>query len=193
MSLFNRTGRFALLAGAAVAGALYTRTAATPLSASPAPVKPLKAICVLTPDNNSNVTGVVRFSQVPGEKTKISATVRGLKDGCHGFHIHSLGNLSNGCTSAGGHFNPFNKEHGGPEDENRHVGDLGNLHSENGIAVLLDREDRLIELSGPYSIIGRSVIVHADKDDFGRGGFPDSKTTGHAGARVACGVIGIDE
>jgi len=35
--------------------------------------------------------------------------------------------------------------------------------------------------------------VHADEDDLGRGGFPDSKTTGHAGARIACGVIGIGE
>ena len=39
----------------------------------------------------------------------------------------------------------------------------------------------------------RSVILHADEDDLGRGGFPDSKTTGHAGARIACGVIGIAE
>lgn len=33
--------------------------------------------------------------------------------------------------------------------------------------------------------------VHADEDDLGRGGFPDSKTTGHAGGRLSCGVIGI--
>lgn len=33
--------------------------------------------------------------------------------------------------------------------------------------------------------------VHADPDDLGKGGFEDSKTTGHAGGRLACGVIGI--
>jgi Cu/Zn superoxide dismutase len=37
---------------------------------------------------------------------------------------------------------------------------------------------------GANSIIGRAVVVHADFDDLGRGGQPDSKTTGHAGARV---------
>lgn len=42
----------------------------------------------------------------------------------------------------------------------------------------------------PYVLV---QIVHADEDDLGRGGFPDSKTTGHAGARIACGVIGIGE
>jgi len=32
--------------------------------------------------------------------------------------------------------------------------------------------------------------IHKDEDDLGQGGFPDSQTTGHAGARIACGVIG---
>jgi Cu-Zn family superoxide dismutase len=183
---------FALLSCTSVAVGSAYYSFSSPLRSLDSP-KPWKAICVLTPDNNSNVTGVVRFSQVPGGKTTYSASIRGLTDGCHGFHIHTLGNLTKGCSSAGGHFNPFNKEHGGPKDENRHVGDLGNIHSENGIAVILDREDDLLMLSGANSIIGRSVIVHEAKDDLGRGGFPDSKTTGHAGGRVACGVIGIDE
>jgi Cu-Zn family superoxide dismutase len=39
-------------------------------------------------------------------------------------------------------------------------------------------------------LYGRSIIVHADPDDYGRGGFEDSHTTGHAGARIACAVIG---
>ena len=34
------------------------------------------------------------------------------------------------------------------------------------------------------------MMVHADPDDLGKGGFEDSLTTGHAGARVACGVVG---
>lgn len=51
--------------------------------------------------------------------------------------------------------------------------------------------DRLISLRGAHSIVGRSVIVHAGEDDLGRGGFEDSKTTGHAGARISCGVIGL--
>ena len=50
-----------------------------------------------------------------------------------------------------------------------------------------------LALPSPPCLPQRSVILHADEDDLGRGGFPDSKTTGHAGARIACGVIGIAE
>ena len=44
---------------------------------------------------------------------------------------------------------------------------------------------------GEHSVVGRSLVVHAGTDDLGKGGFEDSLTTGHAGGRVACGVIGI--
>lgn len=62
------------------------------------------------------------------------------------------------------------------------MGDLGNVMSKDGVAEY-SWEDPHIQLSGEYSVIGRSVVVHADEDDLGRGGHADSKTTGHAGAR----------
>lgn len=73
----------------------------------------------------------------------------------------------------------------------RHVGDLGNIDAFLGKAIV-NISDRQINLfPGERCIMGRSVVVHADPDDLGRGGFPDSKTTGHAGARLSCGVIGF--
>lgn len=54
-----------------------------------------------------------------------------------------------------------------------------------------DPADKQISLIGPYSIVGRSVVVHAGTDDLGKGGHQDSLTTGNAGGRAACGVIGI--
>eukprot|EP01016_Furgasonia_blochmanni_P014881 TRINITY_DN1793_c0_g1_i13.p1 TRINITY_DN1793_c0_g1~~TRINITY_DN1793_c0_g1_i13.p1 ORF type:complete len:280 (+),score=74.39 TRINITY_DN1793_c0_g1_i13:87-842(+) len=148
------------------------------------------AICVLNGNPTSGVTGVVKFIQ-EGDVTKISAVVKNLPAGKHGFHIHKFGDLSNGCTTAGPHFNPADKTHGGPQDEERHVGDLGNIEADGTKDAVYYLEDKLIRLDGPTSIIGRSIVVHADEDDLGRGNFPDSKQTGHAGARVACGVIGL--
>ena len=84
--------------------------------------------------------------------------------------------------TAGAHYNPLNKTHGALEDAERHVGDLGNVEAKRGVAEYsaVDSQ-RLIQLSGPLSVIGRAVVVHADPDDLGKGGADDSKTTGHAG------------
>ena len=149
------------------------------------------AICILREDCNSGVSGVVHFIMPEGGKTRIVANLTGLTEGDHGFHVHEFGNLTEGCKSAGGHYNPHGKEHGGPFDEERHVGDMGNVPADAAGVGKLDYEDPVIELTGEFSIIGRAVVTHADPDDLGRGGFADSKITGHAGARVACGTIGI--
>eukprot|EP00252_Welwitschia_mirabilis_P017166 TRINITY_DN38088_c0_g1_i1.p1 TRINITY_DN38088_c0_g1~~TRINITY_DN38088_c0_g1_i1.p1 ORF type:complete len:160 (+),score=34.60 TRINITY_DN38088_c0_g1_i1:72-551(+) len=150
----------------------------------------LKAVAVLS--GNENVKGVVHFAQpLNGGPTKVFGKITGLTPGLHGFHIHSMGDTTNGCISTGPHFNPRNMEHGAPEDDIRHAGDLGNVSAEdNGIAEILI-QDYQIPLKGPHSIIGRAVVVHADPDDLGRGGHELSKTTGNAGGRIACGVIGF--
>ncbi|PRP87808.1 glycoside hydrolase family 3 protein [Planoprotostelium fungivorum] len=152
--------------------------------------KPLEAISLLKGEpGHENVKGTVNFKRLDNGRTKITAQVYGLTDGKHGFHVHQLGDLSNGCTSAGPHFNPFKKTHGGPKDNERHVGDLGNIEKLPGKEPAeYSLEDSLIQLDGEHSIIGRSVVVHTNEDDLGRGGFEDSKTTGHAGGRIACGV-----
>jgi Cu-Zn family superoxide dismutase len=192
IAMFSSRGVLPLTAAATIGLSAYYNNSSNRWNLFYAKDKPINAIAILSPHSNSGVAGIIKFQQFPNEATKITGTVTGLSAGCHGFHVHNSGNLTQGCTSAGGHYNPFNKSHGGPNDVERHVGDLGNIHSDGAVAKI-DKVDSSIQLSGPYSIIGRSVIVHADKDDLGRGGFEDSKTTGHAGARVACGVIGLDE
>ena len=73
----------------------------------------------------------------------------------------------------------------------RHAGDLGNIEATSDKAAV-DITDKQISLfPGKGCIMGRSVVVHADPDDLGKGGFADSKTTGHAGGRLSCGVIGF--
>lgn len=55
------------------------------------------------------------------------------------------------------------------------------------------KQDLLVKLIGQNSILGRTVVIHAGTDDLGNGGNAESKKTGNAGARPACGVIGISE
>jgi len=145
------------------------------------------AVCVL----EGSVKGTIRFEQEGNGPTTVTGEVTGLQPGNHGFHIHQFGDYSAGCTSAGAHFNPASKEHGGPADAERHAGDLGNIVADAAGKAVINITDTQIPLEGPNSIIGRSVVVHADEDDLGKGGFQDSKTTGHAGGRLSCGVIGI--
>ncbi|VDK76493.1 unnamed protein product [Litomosoides sigmodontis] len=150
------------------------------------------AIAVLRGDA---VSGIIRFKQEKeGAPTAINGEIKGLTPGSHGFHIHQYGDTTNGCVSAGPHFNPYNKTHGGPTDEIRHVGDLGNIVAgADGIAHI-DISDKQIQLMGPNSIIGRSIVVHADQDDLGKGvgnKKEESLKTGNAGARVACAIVAI--
>lgn len=148
----------------------------------------VKAVCVLRGEGETK--GTIHFCQ-EGDVTAVTGEISGLEPGNHGFHIHEFGDNTNGCTSAGGHFNPHSKQHGGPADENRHAGDLGNVVAGDDKIAKVDIKDKQIPLTGPNSIIGRTVVVHAGEDDLGKGGHDDSLTTGHAGGRLACGVIGI--
>jgi len=150
--------------------------------------KPIKAVVVLTGDT---IKGTVYFTQNGcGQPVLVDVNITGLTVGDHGFHIHEKGDLTDGCTTLGAHYNPDKLDHGAPKDEIRHVGDLGNIRADStGIAKTIF-SDSLISLVGSRSIIGRGVIVHNGVDDLGKGGNLDSLKTGNAGGRAACGVVG---
>ncbi|CAH8386091.1 unnamed protein product [Eruca vesicaria subsp. sativa] len=148
-----------------------------------------KAVAVLK--GNSDVEGVVTLTQEDTGPTTVNVRITGLTPGPHGFHLHEFGDTTNGCISTGPHFNPNNMTHGAPEDEIRHAGDLGNiLANADGVAetTLVDNQ---IPLTGPNSVVGRAFVVHELKDDLGKGGHELSLTTGNAGGRLACGVVGL--
>ncbi len=138
------------------------------------------------------ITGTVKFMQTAGQQVQIKVNIKGLTVGKHGFHVHEYGNLTGGCATAGAHYNPAGVDHAGPVDSVRHVGDLGNVPvTDATVETEYSIVDRLVNIFGDLNnVVGRSVVIHQDEDDLGLGGQSDSKTTGHAGARVCCGVIG---
>ncbi len=146
---------------------------------------PTKAICVVKPLADPKVSGWVAFTQT-GDEVTITGEITGLTPGKHGFHVHQFGDITKSDgMSTGGHFNPDGKKHGSPSAMDRHVGDLGNITADAKGVATLNFKDKLIALSGPHSIIGRGLIVHAKEDD------EKTQPTGDAGGRVAGGVIGI--
>merc|ERR1712037_895635 len=102
----------------------------------------MKAVCVLKGDGA--VTGTVHGEQEGSGPVKVTGELTGLTDGLHGFHVHQFGDNTNGCTSAGPHFNIDGCEHGGP--------------------AKVDITDSFLTLSGENSIVGRTMVIHADKD-----------------------------
>ena len=150
--------------------------------------KTIEAVAVL---GHGDAKGMISFKQKPGKATIISGTVTGLSEGKHGFHIHEFGDLSDGCDSAGGHYNPTGVDHG--DTDNGHVGDLGNIIADSKGVAKFSIKAKRINLQGPTSIVGRAVVVHEDEDDLGKGGDEESLKTGNAGNRAGCGVISLTE
>ncbi|XP_046679942.1 superoxide dismutase [Cu-Zn]-like [Homalodisca vitripennis] len=156
-------------------------------------VQPLTAVVQLKGD--SDVEGVLMMVQPhpPNGPVFVNGNITGLSPGKHGFHIHTYGDLRDGCTSAGPHYNPYQTNHGGPVDPYRHVGDLGNIVAGEDGVVQIQLSDHAFSLTGPTSVVGRSVVVHEKEDDLGRGGDQESLKSGNSGKRLACGIIGLAE
>jgi len=147
----------------------------------------IKAVCVI---DAIKVKGVIYLDQV-NDSTIIRGNIKGLNPNqLHAIHIHEYGDLTEGCTSCCAHYNPHKMNHGGPASADRHVGDLGNIQADLNGECSFHIYDNLVKLKGNFSVIGRSIVIHQDPDDFGLGGHSDSLTTGHAGKRIGCGIIG---
>src|SRR6266542_1542526 len=142
------------------------------------------ATATLAPMAGNTVSGTVTFAQ-KGDKVTVNAKISGLTPGGHGFHVHEKGDCSASYgMSAGGHFNPTGKPHGDPNVPDHHAGDMPMLQADPSGNATLNAELTVITIgSGATDIVGKSVIVHKDADDF------KTQPTGNSGARVACGII----
>lgn len=153
----------------------------------------LFATCELIPDlklpaGQPQIYGQVLFKQTfPAGILQVIINAYGLPTDDQqkrAIHIHQYGDLSQGCITAGPHYNPLGVDHPA------HPGDFGNYVASNGtIRLHLNLEGGT--LFGSQSILGRAVVIHEKEDDLGLGPNEESKRSGNAGRRIAGCVIGI--
>lgn len=168
-----------------------------PVPVEPAPNAPAVAAPVSTPGPvhvtlisaaGSTVSGVLTVTN-EGDAVSILGEITGLAPGKEvGFHVHEVGDCSlPDFASAGPHFNPTMEPHGGPKSKAHHMGDLPNAKADKKGRALIDvtvKGPNLVDKDGaPTAILGKSLVVHAMRDDY------KTQPSGGSGARVACGVI----
>ncbi len=147
------------------------------------------AVATIDPKGDSGVTGTATF-EAAGDQVILTLSIAGATPGQHAFHLHEIGDCSApDGTSAGGHWNPTEQDHGRWGGEAFHLGDVANLDvGEDGSATLTVATNLWsIGTGDDNDVVGRSVIVHEGVDDF------TTQPTGAAGGRIGCGVIQLSE
>jgi Cu-Zn family superoxide dismutase len=169
--------------------------APAPMSAGPAVATgPVAMARLLTPSGQP--AGRVTLTTVQGG-VHIATDAQGLKPGPHGYHVHMNGACASGPDAAtgrivdfgaaGGHFDPgVSRNHGAPGQPAHlaHAGELPVLQAgADGRAVSSYVNANVTVAPGKASVMGRTVVIHADTDDY------VSDPAGNSGARVLCGLI----
>ncbi|KAM7360617.1 sodesque isoform 2-T2 [Cochliomyia hominivorax] len=138
------------------------------------------------------IEGMITFQQLPyNNDIKVTLNATGIPAGKHALHIHTYGDLADGCKSTGGQFpNNF----------------LGNIDVKEGGEVNVAFISVYLTLFGYNGIIGRSIVIHEKPIDLNTALNADIFSSSlHAisdaqafqneensvGEIIACGVISI--
>lgn len=142
--------------------------------------QPQAAAWVTGNTNAPQLSGLVKFYETPYEGILIEAELFGLPNihtsgssNFYAMHIHENGDCSWHFTKTGEHYNPQNQPHP------YHAGDLLPLLGNQGYAWEAFYDKRF---SIP-DILGRSLVIHSNRDDF------VSQPSGNSGDKIGCGII----
>ena len=169
-------------------GAPRTPDSAAPTVAEKAtPAEPVSdAVAQVAPTQGNTVTGSLALTQSTAG-VHITGAIQGLKpDAEFGFHVHEKGDCSApDGSSAGGHFNPTQAQHGNPTGSAHHAGDMVNIRSNAEGVAQVDTIATGTALHGDPTtdVMGKAIVVHESPDDY------TTQPSGNSGKRVACGVI----
>ncbi len=159
-------------------------TGATPASSA----APAATASATMRDANGRELGTLVLADA-GSGIAISGTLTGLPPGDLAIHLHTVGACEPPFTSAGGHWNPTNRQHGSENPEGPHFGDMANITVTPDSTVSVQRESPGGTLAGENALLdadGAAVVIHAGADDY------RTDPAGNAGDRIACGVVTRD-
>lgn len=149
------------------------------------------------PQSEASLQRMVKLYNAKGEEigngivkqeekgVRVSVSVKGLPPGPHGFHIHEKMFKPFDFKTSGEHMNPTQKQHGFENPKGFHLGDMTNLEVKEdgtGEASFLI-EGANLQKGSPYSLLGRSIMIHEKADDY------KTDPAGNSGNRIAGGNI----
>lgn len=148
----------------------------------------LRAQATLDGKSGAEVSGLVRFTAEKGDTTIVVALLH-APPGEHAVHLHTVPDCSaSDASSAGDHWNPTKSAHGQLHHAPYHLGDIGNVVVDDTGAGTLSLTTTVwsVGTGEAHDVVGHSVVVHANADDF------TSQPAGNSGPRIACGVVVLE-
>jgi Cu-Zn family superoxide dismutase len=155
------------------------------------PLSPLRVVAAdkataVLKDASGKEVGTAALVATPNG-TLITLELTSAPPGPHGFHIHAVGKCEPPAfETAGGHFNPDGTKHGLLNADGPHAGDMPNIHVPDSGKLTVEVLNPLVTLGKESALLdedGAALMIHAEADDY------LTDPAGHAGGRIACGVI----
>lgn len=160
------------------------------------PPKTTYAKCMLKdPEEENYLGGTISLRQDGYGSVWITGDVWGVEPGKHDFHVHEYGDLRQGCKSLEGHWNGVAGASYTDGPGKSYIGDLKSVIANKSGDARVDQKDSAITLTGPETIIGRSLVLHGVVKQRGYGhdsyGSSGSGYAVPSGPRIACCTIGL--